>query len=92
MLFFSLAGQLLVDRLVERPGRFARAVSAIAGALALGRGLRRAPSGVPTRRSAARVHASGHFIQARFATREPTPEQLEVAVAALDAVLAAERG
>ena len=91
MVFFSLAGQLTLDRLVERPGRFARAASAIAG-LSLSVEVFVAAERRPDSAIGRAVHASGHFIQARFATREPTPEQLEVAVTALDAVLAAERG
>jgi uncharacterized protein YqhQ len=90
MVFFSLAGQLTLDRVVERPGRLARAVSAIAG-LSLSVEVFVAAERRPDSAIGRAVHASGHFIQARFATREPTPEQLEVAVAALDAVLAAER-
>ena len=90
MLAFSAAGQLIVDRLFESPGRLARGISGLAG-LSLSVELfvhaERHPDS-PTGRA---VHAAGHFIQARFATREPTPEQLEVAVAALDAVLEAEQ-
>jgi len=90
MLAFSLAGQLLVERLVERPGRLARAAGGLASlslAVEVFVAAERHP-GSPIGRS---VHGLGHFIQASFATREPTPEQLEVAVTALDAVLAAER-
>ena len=36
------------------------------------------------------VHGPGHEIQRRLSTREPTGEQLEVGVAALQAVLRAE--
>jgi uncharacterized protein YqhQ len=36
------------------------------------------------------VHFSGDSIQRLFATREPSAEQIEVGVAAMDAVLAAE--
>jgi uncharacterized protein YqhQ len=36
------------------------------------------------------VHAVGHEIQRLLSTREPTPEQVEVGVAALDAVLGEE--
>ena len=91
MLLFSVAGQLLVDRLVESPGRATRAISAVAG-LSLSVEVFVAAERRPDSLVGRGVHAAGHFIQARFATREPTPEQLEVAVTALDAVLAAERG
>ena len=90
MLFFSAAGQLVVDRLFESPGRVERAVSGIAG-LSLSVEVFVLAERRPDSLIGRAVHAAGHFIQAKFATREPTPEQLEVAVAALDAVLAAER-
>ena len=38
------------------------------------------------------MHFSGDAIQRLFATREPDEEQMKVGAAALDAVLAAERG
>lgn len=91
MLFFSALGQLVVDRLFERPGRLERSVSGIAG-LSLSVEVFVAAERRPDSLIGRAVHGAGHFIQARFATREPTPEQLEVAVAALDAVLAAEQG
>ncbi len=90
MVFFSIAGQLLTDRLIEKPGRFARAISAVAGislSVEVFVHAERHPESLVGRA----VHFAGHEIQARFATREPTPEQLEVAVAALDALLAAEQ-
>jgi uncharacterized protein YqhQ len=90
MVLFSLAGQLLVDRLVERPGRLTRAISGLAG-ISLAVEVFVAAERHPESPIGRAVHASGHFIQAAFATREPTPGQLEVAVTALDAVLAAER-
>ncbi len=91
MVFFSIAGQLLTDRLIEKPGRLARAVSAVAGvslSVEVFVHAERHPDSFVGRA----VHFAGHEIQARFATREPTREQLDVAVAALDAVLAAEQG
>ena len=91
MLFFSALGQLVVDRLFEHPGRLERSVSGIAG-LSLSVEVFVAAERRPDSVIGRAVHGAGHFIQARFATREPTPEQLEVAVAALDAVLAAEQG
>jgi uncharacterized protein YqhQ len=90
MVVFSIAGQLLTDRLVEKPGRLARAISGVAGlslAVEVFVHAERHPDS-PIGRA---VHFAGHEIQARFATREPTREQLDVAVAALEAVLAAER-
>jgi uncharacterized protein YqhQ len=91
MLAFSALGQLIVDRLFEHPGRLERGVSAIAG-LSLSVEVFVAAERRPESLIGRAVHGAGHFIQAKFATREPTTEQLEVAVAALDAVLAAEEG
>jgi uncharacterized protein YqhQ len=91
MVVFSAAGQLIVDRLIERPGRLARAVSGLAG-LSLAVEVFVAADRHPDSPIGRAVHGAGHAIQSSFATREPTPEQLEVAVAALDAVLAAEQG
>ena len=91
MIVFSIAGQLTVDRLIEHPGRLARTVSGIAG-LSLSVEAFVAAERHPDSPLGRAVHAAGHEIQARFATREPTTEQLDVAIAALDAVLAAERG
>jgi uncharacterized protein YqhQ len=91
MVFFSVAGQLLTDRLIEKPGRLARAFAAVAGvslSVEVFVHAERRPDSFIGRA----VHGIGHAIQANFATREPTPDQLEVAVAALDAVLAAEQG
>lgn len=90
MLVFSAAGQLIVDRLIERPGRLARGVSGVAG-LSLSVETFVAAERNPESPLGRAVHAAGHTIQRLFATREPSVEQLEVGVAALDAVLAAER-
>ena len=53
MLVFSLAGQLIVERLIENPGRVARGLAALAGVSARGRALRlvRAPSRHPLARA-----------------------------------------
>jgi uncharacterized protein YqhQ len=89
MILFSVAGQLIVDRLVEHPGRPVRAISGIAG-LSLSVEVFVEAERRPESLIGRAVHAAGHLIQAKFATREPTTEQLEVAIAARDAVLAAE--
>jgi uncharacterized protein YqhQ len=91
MLIFSTVGQLLVERLLERPSRLARAVSGLAG-LSLAVEVFVAADRHPGSPIGRAVHGAGHMIQTSFATREPTPEQLEVAVAALGAVLTAEQG
>ena len=91
MLIFSLAGQIVVDRLVENPGRIARGVSGVAG-LSLSVETFVAAEKHPDSPLGRAVHASGHTIQRLIATREPTDEQLEVGVAALGAALEAEAG
>jgi uncharacterized protein YqhQ len=85
----SIAAQLVVDRLVENPGPLARGAGTL---LAAGAAVElfvyadRNP-GSPLARA---VHGPGYEIQRRFSTREPTTDQLEVGVAALDAALRAE--
>ena len=91
MLVFSLAGQLIVDRLIENPGRIARGVSGVAG-LSLSVETFVAAERHPDSALGRAIHASGHTIQRLIATREPTEEQLEVGVAALAAALEAEAG
>lgn len=89
MLAFSIAAQVAVQRLVERPGRAARALAGLAGvslAVELFAWGERHP-GSPLARA---TRAPGTAIQRTLATREPTPEQMEVGAAALDAVLRAE--
>jgi uncharacterized protein YqhQ len=46
----------------------------------------------PEKRLARALARPGHELQARFATAEPSAEQLEVAQAALEACLAQEQG
>jgi uncharacterized protein YqhQ len=89
MLAFSLAGQLIVERLVEEPGRVARGVAALGGvsaAVELFVWSERNP-GHPVARAFRRP---GTEIQRLFATREPTSEQMEVGSAALDEILRVE--
>ena len=91
MLVLSAAGQVLLERPLERPGPVARG----------GGRRRRAPRSPPRcspgatatpRPSAARAfHRPGHEIQRLIATKEPTPEQLEVGVAALGEILRVEQ-
>ncbi|MBA2523193.1 MAG: DUF1385 domain-containing protein [Solirubrobacterales bacterium] len=91
MMTFSVLGQVVVNRLFERPGRI---VQSVAGLLGLSLSVEtfvhaeRHPDS-PLGRA---IHAAGDGIQKAFATREPTDEQLEVGVAALAAALAAESG
>jgi uncharacterized protein YqhQ len=89
MLAFSLLGQVIVERLVEEPGRAARGVAALGGvsaAVELFVWSERNP-GHPLARAFRRP---GTEIQRVFATREPTSEQMEVGSAALDEILRAE--
>jgi uncharacterized protein YqhQ len=89
MLAFSVAGQVLTERLVDNPGPIARGVAALAGvggAVELFVFAERNPESAFARA----VHGPGYEIQRLFSTREPTSEQLEVGVAALQEVLRAE--
>jgi uncharacterized protein YqhQ len=86
LLAFSVAGQVVTDRLVERPGSVARGVAgtgAVSAAVEVFGYADRNPASALGRA----VHGIGREIQRLLSTREPTPQQLEVGVAALDAVL-----
>lgn len=91
MLIFSIAGQVIVNKLVENPGRVAQSVSGVAG-LSLSVETFVHAERHPDSPLGRAVHFSGHEIQRLFATREPDAEQMEVGAAALAAVLEAERG
>ena len=91
MLVFSVAGQLIVNRLVERPGRLEQSLSGVAG-LSLSVETFVHADRHPDSPLGRAVHFGGDAIQRLFATREPTSEQMEIGAAALEAVLAAERG
>jgi uncharacterized protein YqhQ len=89
LLILSLAGQLVVDRLVERPGPLTRGLAGLAsvsGAVELFAYAERRPDSTVGRA----IHATGYEIQRLFSTREPTTDQLEVGTAALREVLRAE--
>jgi uncharacterized protein YqhQ len=89
LLVLSAAGQILVDRLLERPTSTARAAAglgSVSGAVELFAYADRNP-GSPLGRA---VHATGREIQRLVSTREPTAEQLEVGRAALAEILRAE--
>jgi uncharacterized protein YqhQ len=89
LLAFSVVGQVLTERLSDRPGTLARAAAgtgAVSAAVEVFAYAERNPDSAVGQA----VHAVGHEIQRLLSTREPTPEQLEVGVAALDAVLAEE--
>jgi uncharacterized protein YqhQ len=89
LLVLSVAGQLTVERLLESPGRAARiaaGIGAVSIAVELFAWCERNPDSLITRI----VRRPGTEIQRLLATREPTPDQLEVGSAALDAILGAE--
>lgn len=89
LLVLSVAGQLLTERVFGRPGPLPRAIAAtgsVSGAVELFAYAEREPES----RLGRAIHAVGHEIQRLLSTREPTPEQLEVGVAALREVLRAE--
>lgn len=89
LVVMSAAGQLIVERLFDRPGAAVRAaagVASVSGAVELFAFAERKPESALGRA----LHAVGYEIQRLLSTREPTPEQLEVGTAALREVLRAE--
>jgi uncharacterized protein YqhQ len=89
MMLLSAGGTVLLEALVERPGPLARAVVGLGGAsLAVEMfAWSDRHHGAPL---AEAFHTPGREIQRRLATKEPTPEQLEVGVAALAEILRVE--
>ena len=89
MMVFSITGQVLTEKFAPEAGPLTRGLAAVAGvgaAVELFAYAERHPdSGLGKA-----VHGPGYEIQRLVSTREPTPEQLEVGVAALDEVLRAE--
>jgi uncharacterized protein YqhQ len=90
MLILSAAGQLLLDRGLEEPGPVARAAVGVASA-SLAAELFAWSERNPETAAARAFHRPGHEIQRHVATKEPTPEQLEVGVTALREILRAEQ-
>ena len=89
MMLLSAGGTVLLERLVERPSPVARAVVGLGGASAAVEMFAWSDRnhGAPL---AEAFHTPGREIQRRLATREPTPEQLQVGIAALAEILRAE--
>jgi len=89
MMLLSIGGTVLLERLVERPGPLARAVVGIGGASIAVEMFAWSDRhhGDPL---AEAFHTPGREIQRHLATKEPTPEQLEVGVAALAEILRVE--
>ncbi|MGH2952133.1 MAG: DUF1385 domain-containing protein, partial [Solirubrobacterales bacterium] len=89
MIVTSIAGQAALERLAPRAGPLARGLVALAG-LGVAVELLAYAERHPDSRLGRAVHGPGHEIQRLVSTREPTAEQLEVGVAALDEILRAE--
>lgn len=89
MMLLSAGGTVILERLVEKPSSVARAGVGLAGAsLAVEMfAWSDRHHGDPL---AEAFHTPGREIQRRWATKEPTPEQLEVGLAALAEILRAE--
>ena len=89
MMLLSAGGTLLLERLVDRPGSAARGVVGLAGASAAVEMFAWSDRhhGEPL---AEAFHTPGREIQRHWATKEPTPEQLEVGIAALAEILRVE--
>ena len=86
LLAFSVAGQLVLQSLLERPGPAAKAVTGLGGVSAAVETFAYADRR-PDSALGRAVHRPGHEIQRLISTREPTSEQLEVGAAALAAIL-----
>jgi hypothetical protein len=89
LLVLTVAGQLIVERLFEAPGRAERGVAGLA-AMSLAVELFAWCERNPESPIARAVRRPGTEIQRLIATREPTEEQMKVGAAALDAILQAE--
>ncbi|HEX6666946.1 MAG TPA: DUF1385 domain-containing protein [Solirubrobacterales bacterium] len=91
MMLLSAGGTVLLERLVERPGPAARAAVGLGGASIAVEMFAWSDRhhGDPL---AEAFHTPGREIQRHLATKEPTPEQLEVGLAAMAEILRAERG
>ncbi len=90
MMLLSSGGALMLERLVERPSPLARAAVGLGGAsLAVEMfAWSDRNHGAPL---AEAFHTPGREIQRHLATKEPTPEQLQVGIAALAEILRVER-
>ncbi len=90
MMLLSTGGTVLLERLVQRPGPLARAGIGLGGASVAVEMFAWSDRhhGSPL---AEAFHAPGREIQRHLATKEPTPEQLEVGIAALAEILRVEQ-
>ena len=89
MMLLSVGGTVMLERLVEKPRAAARAVVGLAGASIAVEMFAWSDRhhGDPL---AEAFHTPGREIQRLIATKEPTPQQLEVGVASLAEILRAE--
>ncbi len=89
MMLLSAGGTVMLDRLVERPSPLARAAVGLAGASIAVEMFAWSDRhhGAPL---AEAFHTPGREIQRHLATKEPTPEQLQVGIAALAEILRVE--
>jgi uncharacterized protein YqhQ len=89
MMLFSAGGTVMLERLVERPSPLARAIVGLGGASIAVEMFAWSDRnhGAPL---AEAFHTPGREIQRHLATREPTPEQLQVGIAALAEILRVE--
>ncbi|MDQ3573039.1 MAG: DUF1385 domain-containing protein [Actinomycetota bacterium] len=89
MLALSVAGQVIVESVIERPGSVARGAASLAAtgaAVEVFAFAEREPGAALSRA----VHHTGHEIQRLISTREPTAEQLAVGEAAVAELLRVE--
>jgi uncharacterized protein YqhQ len=91
MMLLSTVGTVLLERLVERPSALSRAVVGLGGASIAVEMFAWSDRhhGDPL---AEAFHTPGREIQRHLATKEPTPEQLEVGLAAMAEILRVEGG
>jgi uncharacterized protein YqhQ len=90
MLVLSAAGQLLLEKVLERPGPLARAAVGV-GSASLAAEMFAWSERNPETSAARAFHRPGHEIQRLIATKEPTPQQLEVGVSAMREILRVEQ-
>ena len=89
MMLLSAGGTLLLERLVEKPGSLARSAVGL-GTASLAVEMFAWSDRHHGEPLAEAFHAPGREIQRHLATKEPTPEQLEVGVAAMAEILRVE--
>jgi uncharacterized protein YqhQ len=86
MLALSITGQVAVERLLSRPGPLARALAAV-GAVGIAVELFAYAERHPDSALGRAIHGPGYEIQRLVSTREPSADQLEVGVVALNEIL-----